>query len=231
MSRTHYGIDIPATEVRASSRHAGRPHAPTRTPTDTQTDRQTDSHSLADTTAHFPSACLPPQLNNTILHIRTQSGGNFVLRQARVVRQPGDGSCLFHSMAYGLRLFEGGSTSATQVRAICNSPSFVCFRSHAVHTGSLSAVATVPWYLSRKNCANSTAATSAAAAPAAPAALLLLLPLLLLFLVVTLAAGLPLPYCRLNNICTLSVLRLFIRPHVYHRQMGFGGAMFIPAAA
>lgn len=30
------------------------------------------------------------------------SGGNFVLKSARVVRQPGDGSCLFHSMAHGL---------------------------------------------------------------------------------------------------------------------------------
>ena len=29
-------------------------------------------------------------------------GGNFVLRNARVVRQPGDGSCLFHSMSYGM---------------------------------------------------------------------------------------------------------------------------------
>lgn len=30
------------------------------------------------------------------------SGGNFILRGARVVRQPGDGSCLFHSLAHGL---------------------------------------------------------------------------------------------------------------------------------
>jgi len=32
-------------------------------------------------------------------------GGNFVLRGARVVRQPGDGSCLFHSLCYGLSVF------------------------------------------------------------------------------------------------------------------------------
>eukprot|EP00656_Telonema_subtile_P019559 TRINITY_DN20792_c0_g1_i1.p2 TRINITY_DN20792_c0_g1~~TRINITY_DN20792_c0_g1_i1.p2 ORF type:complete len:148 (-),score=21.31 TRINITY_DN20792_c0_g1_i1:166-609(-) len=38
-------------------------------------------------------------------------GGNFTLRDARVVRQPGDGSCLFHSMAYGL-----GHRSATGLR-------------------------------------------------------------------------------------------------------------------
>lgn len=38
-------------------------------------------------------------------------GGSFTLRSARVVRQPGDGSCLFHSMAYGL-----GGTSATALR-------------------------------------------------------------------------------------------------------------------
>jgi len=31
------------------------------------------------------------------------SGGNFVLRSARVIPQPGDGNCLYHSMSYGLR--------------------------------------------------------------------------------------------------------------------------------
>jgi hypothetical protein len=30
------------------------------------------------------------------------SGGNFVLKSARIIRQPGDGSCLFHSLAHGL---------------------------------------------------------------------------------------------------------------------------------
>lgn len=30
------------------------------------------------------------------------SGGNFVLKSARVMRQPGDGSCLFHSLNHGL---------------------------------------------------------------------------------------------------------------------------------
>ena len=30
------------------------------------------------------------------------SGGSFFIKRARVVRQPGDGSCLFHSLAYGL---------------------------------------------------------------------------------------------------------------------------------
>lgn len=40
------------------------------------------------------------------------SGGNFVLRRARVVNQPGDGSCLFHSMSYGL----GGGVGATSLR-------------------------------------------------------------------------------------------------------------------
>eukprot|EP00435_Cladocopium_sp_Y103_P011778 s344_g3.t1 len=31
------------------------------------------------------------------------SGGNFVLRNARVIPQPGDGSCLYHALCYGLR--------------------------------------------------------------------------------------------------------------------------------
>ena len=38
-----------------------------------------------------------------------KSGGNFKLRSARVIRQPGDGNCLFHSMAYHL-----GGTNAGQ---------------------------------------------------------------------------------------------------------------------
>mmetsp|Transcript_25846 Transcript_25846/g.74471 ORF Transcript_25846/g.74471 Transcript_25846/m.74471 type:complete len:384 (+) Transcript_25846:209-1360(+) len=36
-------------------------------------------------------------------HQMGASGGNFVLRSARVIRQPGDGSCLFHSLCHGLR--------------------------------------------------------------------------------------------------------------------------------
>ena len=40
------------------------------------------------------------------------SSGPVVLRQARILPQPGDGSCLFHSLSYGLR-----NTSATQLRA------------------------------------------------------------------------------------------------------------------
>ena len=40
------------------------------------------------------------------------SSGPVVLRQARIVHQLGDGSCLFHSHSYGLR-----NTSATQLRA------------------------------------------------------------------------------------------------------------------
>lgn len=39
------------------------------------------------------------------------SGGNFFTTKGRVVRQPGDGSCLFHSLAYGMR-----GTSASALR-------------------------------------------------------------------------------------------------------------------
>lgn len=39
------------------------------------------------------------------------SGGNFVLRNARVIPQPGDGSCLYHSLSYGLR-----TTNASTLR-------------------------------------------------------------------------------------------------------------------
>ena len=40
-----------------------------------------------------------------------------VLRDARVIRQPGDGSCLFHSMSYGLR---DGSNASSLRREICD---------------------------------------------------------------------------------------------------------------
>lgn len=45
-----------------------------------------------------------------------QDGGNFTLRKARVVRQPGDGSCLFHSMAFGLRRVTKANVTAAQLR-------------------------------------------------------------------------------------------------------------------
>lgn len=45
------------------------------------------------------------------------SGGNVVLRSARVIRQPGDGSCLFHSLNYGLA---GGSTAQSLRREIAS---------------------------------------------------------------------------------------------------------------
>lgn len=44
-------------------------------------------------------------------------GDNFILRSARVIPQPGDGSCLFHSLGYGM----GGRASAREIRRdICN---------------------------------------------------------------------------------------------------------------
>jgi len=44
------------------------------------------------------------------------SGGNFVLRGAQVVRQPGDGSCLFHSLAFGLQKYGDRYVSAWSLR-------------------------------------------------------------------------------------------------------------------
>ena len=44
-------------------------------------------------------------------------GGNYVLRHARAVRQPGDGSCLFHSLCFGLnRGNNGGKFAAGALR-------------------------------------------------------------------------------------------------------------------
>jgi hypothetical protein len=39
-----------------------------------------------------------------------------LIRSARVVRQPGDGSCLFHSMSYGLRDGSSASSLRREVR-------------------------------------------------------------------------------------------------------------------
>jgi len=44
-------------------------------------------------------------------HQMGSNPGNFVLRNARVIRQPGDGSCLYHSLSYGL-----GDTDARSLR-------------------------------------------------------------------------------------------------------------------
>jgi len=41
-------------------------------------------------------------------------GGDFVLRHAHVVQQPGDGSCLFHALSYGLGVCHPGA--ATELR-------------------------------------------------------------------------------------------------------------------
>jgi hypothetical protein len=53
-------------------------------------------------------------------------GAQIAGHEARVIRQPGDGSCLFHSMSYGL----GDGTNATRLRAdicafISNNPSLM----------------------------------------------------------------------------------------------------------
>lgn len=47
----------------------------------------------------------------------TSSLPGATLRSARVIRQPGDGSCLFHSMSYGL---QDGSNAQSLRRDICN---------------------------------------------------------------------------------------------------------------
>ena len=57
-------------------------------------------------------------LGEIVAALRVQSkGGNFVLKKAKVVRQPGDGSCLFHSLCYGL---SNGTRASTLRREIAN---------------------------------------------------------------------------------------------------------------
>jgi len=49
------------------------------------------------------------------------TGDNFVLEEARVVRQPGDGGCLFHSMAYGLdQGFQRGSARSLRAAIVAH---------------------------------------------------------------------------------------------------------------
>ena len=76
----------------------------------------TCSPSLADATPCLQSQGRDkhPDAQKGKGHSMGGSGGNFVLRRARVVNQPGDGSCLFHSMSYGL-----GSGSASSLRSGC----------------------------------------------------------------------------------------------------------------
>lgn len=50
-------------------------------------------------------------------HQMGSAGGNFIMKTGRVVRQPADGSCLFHSMAHGIG--EGGSAGSLR-REIAN---------------------------------------------------------------------------------------------------------------
>ena len=53
-----------------------------------------------------------------------KGGGNFRLSSAKVVRQPEDGSCLFHAMAYGMGKRECVS------KGVCVHPlARVCMRS------------------------------------------------------------------------------------------------------
>jgi len=57
-----------------------------------------------------------PDATNRKVKSLGKGGKRVIVRSGRVVRQPGDGSCLFHSLAYGL-----GGTSGRRLRSeICN---------------------------------------------------------------------------------------------------------------
>jgi len=59
--------------------------------------------------------------NKSPLHMGG-AGGNFVLRNARMVPQPGDGSCLFHSLCYGLNAAsrDAGARASALRREVAN---------------------------------------------------------------------------------------------------------------
>ena len=79
------------------------------------------------------------------------SGGDFVLKNAKVVTQPGDGNCLFHSLCYGLG---DNSTASGLRRAIAKfveqNPGAMArgtqhtHNKHCCHAGVMAALATLP---------------------------------------------------------------------------------------
>ena len=58
-----------------------------------------------------------PLLTVLVARAAVRQGPPEVLRHARVVRQPGDGSCLFHSLSFGL---QDGSTATSLRREIAD---------------------------------------------------------------------------------------------------------------
>jgi len=107
--RRHGGVEpAPASSSKGSSSPSkcdkcDGPHATEACP---HFKKARDNHK--DAWAHYGK---PPQ------HLGDKGGAGFVLRRGHEVRQPGDGSCLFHSLCFGLNGGrKGGQFGANQLR-------------------------------------------------------------------------------------------------------------------
>jgi len=66
----------------------------------------------------------PDALNRSAKNIGACSG-NYVLKQAKVVQQPGDGSCLFHSLAFGYKCAGGARSLRKEIaKWVFNHPDY-----------------------------------------------------------------------------------------------------------
>lgn len=82
--------------------------APSATPRKKLTCDKCDGPHLTDMCPHFKKRREEHKdawvnYGNKRLKQMGSNGGNFVLKTAKILRQPGDGSCLFHSLCYGLK--------------------------------------------------------------------------------------------------------------------------------
>ena len=94
----------PLASPRVTFTERPKPKTPASTKKELKCDKCDGPHATEDCPFFKGDRDDHPDARNRAPHEGLGSdGGRAVLRQARVVRQPGDGSCLFHSLAHGLR--------------------------------------------------------------------------------------------------------------------------------
>ena len=94
----------PLASPRVTFTERPKPKTPASTTKELKCDKCDGPHATEDCPFFKGDRDDHPDARNRAPHEGLGSdGGRAVLRQARVVRQPGDGSCLFHSLAHGLR--------------------------------------------------------------------------------------------------------------------------------
>ena len=115
----------PLASPRVTFTERPKPKTPASTTKELKCDKCDGPHATEDCPFFKGDRDDHPDARNRAPHEGLGSdGGRAVLRQARVVRQPGDGSCLFHSMCYGLK--DGSNASGLRrevAKFIENNPS------------------------------------------------------------------------------------------------------------